>query len=1292
MYNASTAYKTEIKKPSRSFECKVTIGDRIFYNDDIVDIIIDGNIQPQEGFSIGNTVSQTLDLTLINKGDTIYSTNQIKVEIGLKIGNTIEYIQMGLYNIDDVEKTDYTIKFTAFDNMIKFETSYFSNLGDTPTLQQVVNELVSKTGVQFIGSLPSYTVKKLEGFTCREILSYVASLCGGNALITRDGKFTIVYPKDINYSITADNYFDYKREEVKYKIGKVTCQVKEKEIISKGSLGTDSMELLFENPWVTETILTDIYNRLNGFNYLGYNMKWQGDLSIDVGDIATVTDKKGVVRKLPILSQKFTYTGGLTSEIAAKGESKNKNSFSSSGNTANKVNRVVTDLALVNKAFVDYAHINDADIKNLKADTAKIHNLEAETANINTILAGSVGSGSIQTIHLTGKNVVIDKAIIKDTIAANISVQDLKAGNIDANRFNIVGPNGNLLIKDNTIQIKDNDRTRVQIGKDASNDYNMYVWDATGKLMFDAAGLKADGIKEKIIRDDMITDNANINGSKINISSLVTEVNKDTNTQLIKASKVAIDLTGQSLEVSFNSIKSNVDSKESRNLARGTQESKTKSDFIGAVNNNLQLYKFYTIGAKVGDYITVSFDLEYTNLIPIQGQAYGFILQGVGNVTGWNLGAFNGGSITDSTIFNLTETKKVKIIRKIKLTENHLKNDYWDIGIRTDYIQSGKITVTNFKGEIGENFNPIWSLAPEDTEEKIQANTAAITVTQKDIKTLVKDTTIEKDGQNIKLKDAYASFTQEYDKFKFNVTSNYTTKTETNVLNNQLNQNKQNIRCNDLGAKINYSAFATPNSGEIYLHGFDSSNNPIDSNGKIYWNGIAVTVPKGVIDVNGDCVLGEDIYLFMNVVNQGVIMGTWYDTLTNSWKYKMLIGGTSTGALTPTNEHIALGVLNMKNNESFNYAYLFESPKSLKALTIGSMDILTRMNNAELKITNKAIISTVQATVNQAKTDAINSANSATDTKLQSYATKASMEFTADQLKLDFSSSGGYNLVKNSGFFNDTNYWSKWGYASSILVSNSDNGYGKKLSIKTTESNQGVQQVITGLEVGKIYTLSAYVCSASGQGGIQVNNNGNYLANYTIEKGKWELLTRTFTASSTSVTVQLGRGAGGSNGEYYFTAIMLQEGSIKTAWSPNASEIYNGVTKVDGNGIEIIFDNGKGKAKMGKDGFFWQKDSLSREYHCLSYKGEVSTNSNIQNGVLIQLPLEFKGKDFEVIVAPKNVKKEGGYLMYWLNCYYTERNTSNATFKVHGVVDWRSVDNHNILSSTGITVTYVVLA
>lgn len=392
MQQISSNYKNEIKQPSRHFECRVTIGKNIYTNESIVDIILD---YPQviDGFSIGNTTSQSLDLTLLNTGEEIYSTNQIKVEIGLQVDSDFEYILMGYYNVDEVSKNDYTIKFTAFDNMMKFETPYFSSLGDKATLQQVVNELATITGVSFTGSVPNYTVTKLEGYTCREVLSYVASLCGGNALITRDGKFTIKTLQVVDCSVTTENHFGLTTEEVPYKIGKITCVVDSEIELSKGATGIDSMELSFENPWMTESILNTLYQQLNDFSYLGFQTKWQGDLALDPYDLISIQDKKGTSYQVPILNQKFTYVGGLTSEIAAQGESKNKNSFSSSGPSANRTNRLVTEQAIIKEAL-----INKANIQDLEAVSIRTQSLEATTAKIQDAI--------IDVAHIDRKSVV----------------------------------------------------------------------------------------------------------------------------------------------------------------------------------------------------------------------------------------------------------------------------------------------------------------------------------------------------------------------------------------------------------------------------------------------------------------------------------------------------------------------------------------------------------------------------------------------------------------------------------------------------------------------------------------------------------------------------------------------------------------------------------------------------------------------------------------------------------------------------------------------------------------------
>lgn len=739
---------------------------------------------------IGATTSQVLDLTLLNKGDMVYGTSTIKVEIGLKIGNTIEYIPMGIYNIDDIEKTDYTIKITAFDNMMKFERNFSTTLGDTLTLQQVVSELTRITGVQFTGTLPSYSVKKLEGFSCREILSYVASICGGNAVITRDGKFTIIIPNDINYSIGTSNYFigDYKREETKYKIGKISCQSGE-EILSKGSIGVDSMELQFENPWVNNTILTDIYTKLNGFEYLGYSMKWQGDPSIDVGDIVAITDKKGVVRKHPILSQKFIYTGGLTSEISAKGENKNKNEFSGSGPSAKKVERVVMELALINKALIDVAYIGDLTAGNIKFDTAS-----GTIMDLQTLLSKFVTGENGQFLNLTTDNVTISNALIKDVIAKSISAEDLKASTISTNKFKIASDNGGIEIVGATQQFKDkNNKVRIQMGQDTQGNFNFILRGEDGATtLIDHTGIKEKAIADDLIKEKMIAENA-VGEKQINYSSLVTGLNKDANTSLIQASKVAIDLTGQSLEVAFNSLKSNVDNMEigGRNLQGNADFNKPlsgtwryDSQFM-SINEDMlcdgyksvkilrtnaittSIMYLYTGGgvipAKYGEEFTMSF--MYYIPEDVSQEIDGTFQVGVWFYKDRNAGA---GSTRKNLENEIVKGKWIKVVVSGKAKDVDTKSVAFVVGCNKNcevYISKPKLE----RGNKATDF----TVAPEDTDEKIEANTTAISIAQGKIEGLIKESSITKGDVTI-LKDKYTNIKATVDGINSTVTGHTT--------------------------------------------------------------------------------------------------------------------------------------------------------------------------------------------------------------------------------------------------------------------------------------------------------------------------------------------------------------------------------------------------------------------------------------------------------------------------------------------------------------------------------------
>ena len=1080
-----------------------------------MDIIIDGNIQPSDGFMIGATTSQILDLILLNKGDMVYGTSTIKVEIGLKIGNTIEYILMGIYNIDDIEKTDYTIKITAFDNMMKFEKNFITTLGDTLTLQQVASELTRITGVQFTGNLPAYTVKKLEGFSCREILGYVASLCGGNAIITRDGKFTIVTPKDNSYSIGTSNYFDYKREETKYKIGKISCQVGE-EVLIKGSLGADSMELQFENPWINTTILNDIYTKLNGFEYLGYSMKWQGDISLDVGDIVTITDKKGVVRKHPILSQKFTYTGGLTSEISAKGENKNKNEFSGSGPSAKKVERVVMELALINKALIDVAYIGDLTAGNIKFDTAS-----GTIMDLQTLLAKFVTGENGQFLNLTTDNVTISNALIKDVIAKSISAEDLKASTISTNKFKIASDNGGIEIVGATQQFKDkNNKVRIQMGQDTQGNFNFILRGEDGATtLIDHTGIKEKAIADDLIKEKMIAENA-VGEKQINYSSLVTGLNKDANTSLIQASKVAIDLTGQKLDVAFNSLKSTVNDTKSKT------ESNTTS--IGVINGQIDTLIKDTIIEENGT--TVKLKDSYSTL----KQTVNGINATVASHTSF-IGALNSNvSTIQSSITQLNN----KIDLKVESTEvntivNNAVNNIQIGGRNLALGTSSEYSTpfTNFDGGV----NRIITLG------KVLTDGLSI-------------------GDTMSVKLVY-----KYD----------------NVVP------------------------TTGKTATCWIQGYGTSTG---------W-GPGFFEPSPRFNPTGS---GEYEFIYRITINEEHLKNKFWTTsirhdniLSGSVRWKMFKvenGNKSTDwsqapedvdqaistvdtKLTTTNNKVA----SIETNLNSITSRVSSTESSITTINGNVSSLQTRMSSAEQKITSSAIISTVQSTINNAKTEAINSANSATDTKLQSYATKASMELTSTQLRLEFKSSGGGNLLKNGRPIRGKRGLANWycsNSAGSTAVINLGDG-GENLNGEVFGSGiwwNGTRESAGGntwcclfnnslesykFNKGKTYYVSLIIYSSTSGKNININivdNNGlNHVGGYNITlNAGYQLVQFNFSPAQAGNKPNLGlylNTPGSYN--FYIPWAVVGEGYPVNNWIPNDNEIEDGNTTIDATGVKI---------------------------------------------------------------------------------------------------------------------------
>lgn len=226
-----------------------------------------------------------------------------------------------------------------------------------------------------------------------------------------------------------------------------------------------------------------------------------------------------------------------------------------------------------NKLDAETARITYATIENLKslsgefeqfktndftAITGKVNDLTVGVEKVNTLMFGSASGGSLTTEFSNSVISLIGDAQIKSAMIESIDAKKITSLDVNTTSVNIHSESGLSRWKDNTIVISDGTRTRVQIGKDANADYNMYVWDKKGNLLFDALGLTAKGIQREIIRNDMVSQDADISAEKLDIGSLFEVINKD-GSHTLKSSKIYVDSDKQTLDVSFKSITTKTD-------------------------------------------------------------------------------------------------------------------------------------------------------------------------------------------------------------------------------------------------------------------------------------------------------------------------------------------------------------------------------------------------------------------------------------------------------------------------------------------------------------------------------------------------------------------------------------------------------------------------------------------------------------------------------------------------------------------------------------------------------------
>lgn len=599
MYQSTKAFDNLIQQDSRTFKCLLTCDDVSIEN--IKSVKFTGGSEGEDDFSLGSTVSQYVSITMSCAG--AIEGKEFLLQIGMDIDSVEEYVPIGYFTAGKPSKNEEQIEFTAYDRMTQTERP-FSIDGTTTDTISILKRIEKITKVPVVTSgLSSISMSVPKGYSCREVLSYIAQMYAGFAVCNRQGQIEIHTYEDNKYTIGTGRYWDnFEHNDYLFTVDRLTCytgQDKDGNSISISS-GSGARIISFSNSFMTQGILDGAFQKLKSFSYMPGTLKMLGDPRLDVWDIITVEDLSGESYKVPVAKLEWEYDGGLTYSIEAAGLSEDETNDSYKGPQTKEMERyyaqlVMIDTAMINKLDVDTAKITyatiknldvvkenvqeingelgnfknltadkftaiDAKITNLDVDYEKVGILEGEYANLKNVLMGNAGVGDLQNIHLTSENAVIDSALIRTAVMQTVSISDLLAGDISTNKFRILSEDGGILIQGATQQWKDADGIiRMQAGRDANGDFTFALFDKTGKgILLDSTGIKEGAIADGLIVNKMVSDDAAISANKLDIDSLFTTINNSV--QTINSSRIWFDEKNQTLNQVYTQMSEDVES------------------------------------------------------------------------------------------------------------------------------------------------------------------------------------------------------------------------------------------------------------------------------------------------------------------------------------------------------------------------------------------------------------------------------------------------------------------------------------------------------------------------------------------------------------------------------------------------------------------------------------------------------------------------------------------------------------------------------------------------------------
>lgn len=326
MYPVSEAYKMAIKSHFREGQNAILQFNKLKLEKRWVrSISFSHLLNDSEYMQLGSIASKKVEIELNDLDGMLKDTTLSAEYFDLYHEFAGETVPIGKFRIDgNPDKSEKNIvKITAFDRLYYANTKYYCMLGASYTAKDLLLDALSQCEVELadeelLNSI-NFDIKQTyvpENLTCRQVISMCAEIAGCMAIMTRDDKLNFVsITNNMSTVDTLDigNCYDMTFAETDFVVDGLRYYEGEDTYLKAGNGKKRIICLSSSNFLVNQKALDNLYNRVNGLTFRPFKCpRYDGDPSIDAGDMMSITDLKGVntYRIMPMVVT-WKFNGGL---------------------------------------------------------------------------------------------------------------------------------------------------------------------------------------------------------------------------------------------------------------------------------------------------------------------------------------------------------------------------------------------------------------------------------------------------------------------------------------------------------------------------------------------------------------------------------------------------------------------------------------------------------------------------------------------------------------------------------------------------------------------------------------------------------------------------------------------------------------------------------------------------------------------------------------------------------------------------------------------------------------------